>query len=66
MQRQVYVKYMQSIGIPTAIIMQMSLKELKIAFNYLKEYARTGLHFNIDHPDYSVLADMRTRYGIFT
>lgn len=66
MERQVYVKYLQSIGIPTATIMDMSLRELRASFNYLKQYSRTGQHFTVDNPDYDLLSSIRTKYGIFS
>lgn len=65
-ERQVYVSYLRSIGIPVATIEDMSLKELKASFKYLKQYARTGIHFSVDDPDYDLLASIRTKYGIFT
>lgn len=64
--RQVYVKYLQSIGIPTAIIQDMSLKELKASFYYLKRIAKGGQHMSIDDPNYDLLVSIRNKYGIFT
>ena len=66
MERQVYVKYLQDVGIPTAIIMDMSLRELKASFCYLKQYAKDGHHFNVNWPNYDLLADIRNKYVIFT
>lgn len=65
-RRKVYANYLLSVGIPPAITAQMSDRELKAAFEYLKQYAKDGKHFTIDYPNYDLLSDMRIKYGIFT
>lgn len=64
--RNVYNRYLIDIGIPLATVNQMSLPEIKAAFNYFKKYGRTGKGISIDMPDYNILADIRIKYGIFS
>lgn len=65
-KRQVYIKYLVSVGIPIAIANKMNDKELKASFTYLKQYAKTNQHFTVDNPDYNILSSIRVKYGIFT